>query len=212
MNQARFCRAAIVGLSLFAVTACFVRPSAVSALTQKPSPQQFVLFDATFRYSKQDADSSIPSKSHYYIYGYRLNQQRPKNWTSPVDFRNGTVHIRVEVLEKPESDDAVQWSLCYIPNKGQGNGYGCAGTDRYTSKGVYEKDVSMTEFWENKGIVWSEGIKQMDLVMKDKDGVKVHLRPDPEKFLPTKVRFTMIQVAAGAKYDPSLVPNIPHNN
>jgi hypothetical protein len=28
-------------------------------------------------------------------------------------------------------------------------------------------------------------------------------------FFPTKVRITMIQVAAGSTYDPSLVPNLP---
>ena len=69
----------------------------------------------------------------------------------------------------------------------------------------------MRAFWENEGLVWSEGVKQIDIVMKDKDGVKVHLRPDPEKFLPTKVRITMVQVAAGATYNPNLVPGIPHD-
>jgi hypothetical protein len=189
---------------------CLIAGVALSRPLAEPA-KQFVLFDATFTYTKNDADNSIPSKSHYYIYGYRLNAKRLPNWLSPVDFRNGTVHIRTEVLECPESGEPVQWSLCYIPNRGQGNGYGCTGTDRYTQKGVYEKDVAMTSFWENNGIVWSEGIKQMDLVMKDRDGNKVHTRPDPEKFLPTKVRFTMIQVAAGSKYDPNLVPNIPHS-
>lgn len=180
------------------------------AKPQAEPPTQFVLFDVTFNYSKKDADTSKPSLSHYYVTGKAVNPKRPIDWTQPVDFRNGTVHIRTEVLKKPKSEEPVQWSLCYIPNKGQGNGYGCTGTDKYVSKGVYEKDVPMTSFWENEGIVWSEGIKQMDLVMKDKDGNKVHTRPDPENFLPTRVRITMIQVAAGAKYDPNLVPRIPH--
>jgi len=30
-----------------------------------------------------------------------LNPDRPKDWTKPVDYRNGTVHIRTAVLEKP---------------------------------------------------------------------------------------------------------------
>lgn len=179
-------------------------------LTPSAGPaEQFVLIDATFTFTKMDVDNSKPSQSHYYVTGKAVNPKRPKDWTGPIDYRNGTVHIRTEVLDKPEGGEPVQWSLCYIPNKGQGNGYGCTGTDRYTEKGVYEKDVSMRAFWENEGIVWTEGIKQVDLVMKDKDGVKVHLRPDHEKFLPTRVRITMIQVPAGAKYDPSLVPNLP---
>jgi hypothetical protein len=181
--------------------------------TAKPTEltQQFVLFDVTFPFTKEDADNSTPSKSHYYVKtAPGLNPMRPHDWTSPVDFRNGTVHIRTEVLERPDSGEGTQWSLCYIPNKGQGNGYGCTNTNTYTTKGVFEKDVSMISFWENNSIIWSEGIKQMDLVMKDKDGNKTHTLPDPEKFFPTRVRITMIQVAAGAKYDPNLVPNIPH--
>lgn len=195
---------------LLAVCALAALPAAVSPMAGKPA-KQFVLIDVTFDYTKKDADTSTPSQSHYYVTGKRVNPKRPRDWTGPVDFRNGTVHIRTEVLEKPESDEPVQWNLCYIPNRGQGNGYGCTGTDRYTKVGVYDKDVSMRAFWENEGLVWSEGVKQIDIVMKDKDGVKVHLRPDPEKFLPTKVRITMIQVAAGAKYDPNRVPGIPHD-
>jgi hypothetical protein len=189
-------------------------PVAVSALMLTPAAgraDQFVLFDVTFTFTKTDADNSTPSKSHYYVRGAAINPKRPRDWTSPVDYRNGTVHIRTEVLDRPLSGESTQWSLCYIPNRGQGNGYGCTGTDPYKEKGIYEKDVSMKSFWENDAIIWSEGIKQMDLVMKDKDGNKTHMRTDPEKFFPTRVRITMIQVSAGSKYDPNLVPKIPHN-
>lgn len=173
--------------------------------------EQFVLFDATFTYTKADADNSQPSKSHYYVREKDLNADRPKDWTTPVDYRNGTVHIRTEVIEKPAGGEPTTWSLCYIPNKGQKNGYGCTGTVVYREKGLYEQDISMTKFWHNDSIVWSEGIKQMDLVMKDGSGGNghAHKRTDPEKFFPTKVRITMIQVSAGAKYDPALVPNLP---
>jgi hypothetical protein len=184
------------------------------ALVAAPSAgraDQFVLFDVTFTFTKADADNSKPSKSHYYVKGDRLNPDRPKDWTAPTDYRNGTVHIRAEVLEKPAGGEPTTWTLCYIPNKGQKNGYGCTGTELYREKGVYEKDVSMKEFWENDSIIWSEGIKQMDLVIKDASGGRghAHRRPDHEKFFPTKMRITMVQVSAGAKYDPSLVPGLP---
>ncbi|WP_339811737.1 hypothetical protein [uncultured Imperialibacter sp.] len=171
-------------------------------------PKQFLLFDTEFTYSKQNADNSTPSKSHYYVKGDMLNTRRPTDWTSPVDYRNGTVHIRLEVMEKPAGGYPTQWTLCYIPNKGQGNGYGCTNTDLYTEEGIFEKDVSMTEFWENGSIIWSEGIKQMDLVIKDDSGGQghAHRRADPEHFFPTKVRITMVQVAAGETYDPSIIP------
>ena len=172
-------------------------------------PQQFVLFDVEFTYTKQDADTSSPSQSHYYVTGDKLSPNIPKDWTSPVDFRNGTVHIRIEVQEKPAGSEPTKWTLCYIPNHGQGNGYGCTGSDLYLEEGIYEKDVPMTEFWENESIIWSEGIKQMDLVIKDDSGGQghAHKRKDFEKFFPTKVRITMVQVAKGVNYDPTLLTN-----
>lgn len=172
--------------------------------------KQFVLFDEEFTYTKADADNSSPSKSHYYVTGDKLNPDIPKDWTTPVDYRNGTVHIRLEVLEKPPGKEPTKWTLCYIPNKGQGNGYGCTSTDLFLDEGIYEKDVSMTEFWENEAIIWAEGIKQMDLVIKDDSGGQghAHKRADHEKFFPTKVRITMVQVAKGATYDSSLLPKL----
>jgi hypothetical protein len=194
-------RAAIV---LAGMTAVLATPALSIA-------EQFVLFDVTFTFTKEDADNSKPSKSHYYVKGDLINPVRPKDWTAPVDYRNGTVHIRAEVIEKPVGGEPTTWTLCYIPNKGQKNGYGCTGTGVYREKGVYEQDVSMKSFWENDSIVWSEGIKQMDLVIKDNSGGSghAHKRPDHEKFFPTKMRITMVQVSAGSKYDPSLVPNLP---
>jgi hypothetical protein len=186
----------------------------IAALAAAPAlvqGEQFVLFDVTFSYTKEDADNSKPSKSHYYVRGEAQNPNRPRDWTAPVDYRNGTVHIRTEVLEKPAGGEPTTWTLCYIPNKGQKNGYGCTGTVLYREMGVYEQDVSMKSFWQNDSIVWSEGIKQTDLVIKDGSGGggHAHKRSDPEKFFPTKVRITMIQVSAGSKYDPSLVAGLP---
>ena len=183
----------------------------LAALPPAARAEQFVLFDVTFTYTKEDADNSRPSKSHYYVRGKDLNPDRPTDWLRPVDYRNGTVHIRAEVIEKPAGGEPTTWTLCYIPNKGQKNGYGCTGTVIYRDKGVYEQDVKMTSFWQNDSIVWSEGIKEMHLVIKDNSGGQghAHKRADAEKFFPTKMRITMIQVAAGSTYDPTLVLNLP---
>ncbi|WP_435010559.1 hypothetical protein P12x_001832 [Tundrisphaera lichenicola] len=187
--------------------------AAVLLIPSMSFAEQFVLFDVTFTFTKDDANNSKPSKSHYYVKGDAINPDRPTDWTQPVDYRNGTVHIRAEVIEKPEGDEPTTWTLCYIPNRGIGNGYGCTGTGIYRKEGVYEKDVPMTSFWQNDAIDWTKGIKQMDLVIKDDSGGAghAHKRPDSEKFFPTKMRITMVQVSAGSKYDPKLVPNLPED-
>ena len=195
--------------NIVALLLAFLALSGSEASTARA--EQFVLFDVTFEYTKQDADNSKPSKSHFYVKDKLLNAERPKDWTAPVDYRNGKVYIRLEVIEKPKGGAPTTWSLCYIPNKGQKNGYGCTGTRIYTEPGVYEQLIDMTKFWENDSIVWSEGIKQMDLVIKDDSGGSghAHKRNDPERYFPTKVRITMVQVSAGSNYDPKLVPNLP---
>jgi hypothetical protein len=170
---------------------------------------QFVLCDVTFPFTKADADNAKPNQSHYYVKGDQLNPQRPTDWTAPIDYRNGTVHLRLEVIEKPAGSQPTTWSVCYIPNKGQNHGYGCIGTGVYQETGVYEKDIAMTSFWQNNDIIWSQGIKEMHLVIKDDHNLHAHKRPEADKFFPTKVRMTLIQVSAGAKYNPALVPNLP---
>ena len=82
-----------------------------------------------------------------------------------MDYRNGTVHIRAEVMEKPAGGENTTWTLCYIPNKGQGNNYGCTGTGMYREKGVYEQDVAMTSWWENKSIIWEEPISMYERII-----------------------------------------------
>ena len=70
--------------------------------------EPFVLFDVTFPYTKADADNAKPSPSHYCIKSDRLNAERPKDWTTPADHRNGTLHVRLEVLEKPAGSEPTK--------------------------------------------------------------------------------------------------------
>lgn len=182
--------------------------AALALATSHARAEQFTLMDVTFTFTKNDADTSSPSQSHYYVTSDMLAAQVPVNWLSPVDYRNGSVHVRTEVIDKPAGGEVTQWTLCYIPNVGIGAGYGCTGSGTYTEEGVYERDVSMTSWWQNDQIDWSSGIAEMHLVIKDSDGGggHAHKREDHEKFFPTTMRITMVQVSAGSSYDEALVP------
>lgn len=186
--------------ALLALTAgCLVTLTARSGRAE-----QFVLFDETFTMTWQDAISSTPSKSHHYVkQNSGLNPQQPSNWVSPVDYRNGKVHIHLEVLEKPAGGQKQGWALCYV---GKAGNYGCPYTDYYTEAGVYEKEVSMTSFYNDDAIDWTKGIAEVDLIytINDSGSGHVHLFPDlKDKTTPTKVRIAMVQLSAGAAYDPS---------
>jgi hypothetical protein len=172
--------------------------------------EQFVLFDATFTYTWDDAVNAKPSKSHYYVNeGNWLNKQRPTNWLSPVNYRDGKVHIRAEVLEKPPGTQQAGWALCYVANVG---GYGCPYTDYYKSVGVYERDVDMRTFYNNTTLQWDRGVKQVDLVYTVNGSGSGHITNFPalkDLVTPTKVRITMVQVSMGATYDPSIIEVAP---
>src|SRR5688572_12888960 len=88
----------VVLLFFFIPALSFTQPVKESVAADKT---QFVLFDVEFTYTKADAENSTPSKSHYYVTGDKLKRETPKNWASPIDYRNGTVHIRIEVKDKP---------------------------------------------------------------------------------------------------------------
>jgi hypothetical protein len=183
--------------------------AAISSMTRSALAEQFILFDATIEYTWDQAVNSKPSKSHFYVNeGNFLNKERPTNWLSPVDYRNGTLHVRTEVLEKPPGDQQVGWTLCYIPNSG---GYGCADTTYYKATGVFDRDTKMTDWWNNAELDWDQGVKQMDLIYAINDSGSGHVSnyPDLQNLTtPTKVRITMVQVSAGSTYDASIIPGV----
>src|SRR5687768_12305446 len=77
--------------------------------------EQFVLVDYTIDYTKAMADKDA---SHFFVRDATgLNPARPRNWMAPVNYRNGTVHVRTEVLAKPPGGETTQWTLCYMPNR-----------------------------------------------------------------------------------------------
>jgi len=161
--------------------------------------EQFVLLDATFDYTWADAMNATPDKSHFYVNeGNFLNKNRPKNWLSPVDYRNGTLHVRTEVFVKPPGTQSTGWTLCYIANVG---GYGCADTVYYTSTGIFENEVKMTSFWNNDQLQWDNGVKQVDMIYAIDSSGMGHITNYPQ-------RVTMVQVSAGSKYDPSILARL----
>jgi hypothetical protein len=60
----------------------FFIPSMLFAQSKQASKhrsleKQFVLFDAEFTYTKEDADNSTPSKSHFYVKGNMFEYRTP---------------------------------------------------------------------------------------------------------------------------------------
>lgn len=72
-----------------------------------PRPQdQFVLLDVTHTHTTETKGFSY----------FPLPPDVPDNWKTPVDFYNGTIQFRLEVISKP-SDRPVNYQLCVFQDR-----------------------------------------------------------------------------------------------
>ena len=188
---------------------------ALSFPLQSAFAEQFVLYDKVFTFEKEDA---VPTKSHLKLSADELSKDTPEDWTSPVNYIDGTVYVYMEVLEKPKGDAETYWSLCYRANQGQnGAAYACTGSPRYTATGTYERVNDMKTIFQRDKVVWSKGLKGVSLVTKASNSkVKgkshAHLQPDISKYFPTKIRVIMVQVSKDGKLDRSKISGLKRLN
>jgi hypothetical protein len=130
--------------------------SAAFVLTVAPRVSraaQFVLFDATFPYTWNDAMNSSPSKSHYYVNEGNGSTRRAPRIAEPVNYRDG-------IGAHPRRGD----------RKARGRTNGRMGALLRRQRGqlrvpvyallhaarVYERDVDMHSFFNNDTINWAQ--------------------------------------------------------
>jgi hypothetical protein len=63
---------------------------------------QFILFDVDHNYTKADTNKLYPNKSNFYVQDSLINLERPVNWESPSNYRNGHVHFIIELKGKSQ--------------------------------------------------------------------------------------------------------------
>ncbi len=162
------------------------------------SAEQFVVAHATYTHSAETTKDS-----HYRV---KPTAETPLNWTSPVDYAGGSVHVRLEVKTKP-SDAPTRYQICFEMKQN----YCC--TDQappYTTTGVYEWDTDVATMWRPGPVDFSQGILQSALILKDTNNVK----PAPENvgdatsklYMPSDLDVTVTVVAAGSEFMPPAEP------
>lgn len=159
-----------------------------SAIPSSARAEQFVLVDLSYTHS-----SSTTNDSHYYP---QLPDDRPKDWTAPVDYANGSVHIELDVKTKPAGNAPTKYQLCFEGTPD----YACTlQSPTYTSTGHVEWDSPFDDFWYGGTVDWSKGVKQMPMILKDDNNNKP--AGDP-KYMPTDLHVLVVLVSAGDKYTP----------
>jgi hypothetical protein len=173
----------------------------VLGFTARASAEQFVVGEATYTHSAQTTKDS-----HFYV---NPTPETPDNWASPVDYANGSVHVRLEVKTKP-SDAPTRYQICFEMNQN----YCC--TDQappYTEPGIYEWDTDVVDMWRPGPVDFTQGIRRSSLILKDTTNVK----PAPENvgeetsklYMPTDLSVTVTVVRAGDTFMPPEDPQMP---
>jgi hypothetical protein len=165
------------------------------------SAEQFVVADVAYTHSAETT-----TDSHYYA---DPTPETPANWSSPVDYANGSVHVRLEVKTKP-SETPTRYQICFEMSQN----YCCTEqAPPYTEPGIYEWDTNVVDMWRPGAVDFTQGILRSALILKDTANAK----PAPENvgeetsklFMPTDLSVTVTVVRAGDTFVPPEVPQVP---
>ncbi|MFO0633581.1 MAG: MYXO-CTERM sorting domain-containing protein [Nannocystaceae bacterium] len=128
----------------------------------------------------------------------------PADWTSPVDFTQGSAWVYLEVHTKPTAQE-TKFQVCFEATPT----YAC--TDQsptYTDVGTYEWETPFANFWSPPGefVDWTQGVANIACILKDtRNGKPSADNVGPEVaalYTPTEVRMVVTLVEAGSVYEP----------
>ncbi|HWQ96139.1 MAG TPA: carbohydrate binding domain-containing protein [Candidatus Methylomirabilis sp.] len=132
----------------------------------------------------------------------------PYNFVSPVNYAQGTLYQRLQVITKP-SAKTVQYQLCLFQDAIIASKHACSDSTemKFTGPGTYYASQSMQSLYQYNNIRWGRSLLMEMLVVKDSKGTPVDDRfghagkwsgsPNLGQYYPMKVRYTAIIVPPG---------------
>jgi hypothetical protein len=205
-----------------------------AALTVSSPPAQLLLLDRTFDYTTSYSASLLgetpsPTRSncisvqgiyksgttpanvcnHEAFKFFQMPAANPANWISPVNYSNGTLYQRLQVITKP-SATPVMFALCMFQDETISSRHACGSLTklRFTATGTYTSTQTMTSLFQYAtAIDWTR--KPNVIMLHITDANKVQPDSYPEYlgrwfgspnwglYYPMRVRYTAIVVPSG---------------
>jgi hypothetical protein len=160
----------------------------IVALCPVARAEQFVLVDVEYTHS-----TDTTRDSHFYP---TWPANVPADWTKPIDYSKGSVHIVLDVKTKPAGDAPTKLQVCFEGTPS----YACtAQSPTYTKPGRVEWDSPFSGFWYESTVDWSKGAKKSPLILKDTMNNKPHGNP---MYMPTDLHVQVTLVSPGASFVP----------
>jgi len=157
---------------------------------------EFVLYQGEYQHTTSTKAFSFPPIAY-----------QPSNWTSPVNYADGTAYWRYVVYNMANTNYRInyQWCLFQVsPN------HTCCNYTLFTGPGTYTGSQVLKQMWSNYSVNWSGSFDQFMLVVKDANGAPVDDRygfgggwigsPNFSLYYPFTVHVTVVIVSQGASF------------
>jgi hypothetical protein len=177
-----------------------------AALATNPAfAQSVLLLDTAHRHGAQEA--TRPQAA------FPLDTGVPADWAAPVDYATGTVHFRLEILDKP-TGTAIRYQPCLERSALRACAPAQLLSDSGATRAVYTWSQPLVQ-WTPAGMGWTTRPDRLVLLLQDAYGRPVAPSADNwvgQPFLslyyPMRVRFSAALTALGAAFPgwPDLIP------
>jgi hypothetical protein len=179
------------------------------------SAAQVLIFDQEYSHLADNSARNNPIKSgaaglkgsHAY---FLPAADRPKNWVSPVNYRDGKMHVIIDVLAKP-GKNPVRLSYCM-----ENPGAACVGQVTIDRVGRFEIDQKPGGFFTGYGPDYTKGFNWCAIVLRDTgaaEGKKLDLgqgfmgEPNYALYVPLTMRVRAYLVSQGSTFQSADSPD-----
>ena len=209
--------------------------AAALTVTPQTSNNQFLVIDRTFDHTTSYSaallgETPSPTASNcIYVLGIKYNPSQtgndvcnheafkffqfppatPDSWTSPVNYSQGTLHQRIQVIEKPTSTP-VRYAICFFQDQVIAERHACGDLSRmaFTATGTYYSSQSMPTLYQySTAVDWTRRPHVIMLHMTDASNHQPdsypefmslwYGTPNWSLYYPMRLRYTAIIVPPG---------------
>lgn len=178
--------------------AIFIIGSGIISLGSATASNQLIILDTTY-------DHTTSTKAFSF---FNIPSGIPSNLISPVNYAQGTLYQRLQVLTKPSSKN-VKYQICLFQDQIIPSKHACSNeySLSFTGTGTHYANQPVSTMFQYNNINWGRSLLTQMLVVKDINGKPVDDRygfagawsgsPNFGLYYPMKVRYTAIIVPPG---------------
>ena len=165
---------------------------------------QAVVLDVTFTQTSDNTKFNAPFGASSSLKGshafFAPSPRSPSNFVSPVDYRDGTFHVVIDVLAKPTATKMLT-AACFL----QGN-YTCLGYATLTTPGRVHFSQAVPSFYQFSSVDWTKRFDSISIIQRDSNEKKLDLgegfigEPSYAAYYPLTLRVQIIAVEKGGTF------------